>query len=208
MFSSFHFWDKTSMLTVLGESKFCRFFSSLCHYSVAFVKQLYCQKGTIFNWKTFKCWKKLDPYGFVPDWFRLSVNFLGGVASSFVCFFSLDESELLSVLRFSEFGLICNQLLDVGADTLSVYINGSLKDLGSANVRAGTVVFFENVNLDLGVRISGLLSSTLAELQTIALALECVPSFSSVCLFTDSQAVLDACKSELSLVHPDFQNWC
>ncbi|KAG9293452.1 hypothetical protein G9A89_009176 [Geosiphon pyriformis] len=59
-----------------------------------------------------------------------------------------------------------------------------------------------------GVKVSGLVSSTLAELQAIALTLEYVPSFRTVDLFSDSQAVLDVYKSKFFLICPDFKNWC
>ncbi|KAG9301418.1 hypothetical protein G9A89_018090 [Geosiphon pyriformis] len=62
--------------------------------------------------------------------------------------------------------------------------------------------------MSLGVGVSGLMLSTMAELQAIALTLECVPVFSNVHLFLDSQSALDACKSELGLVVPDFRNRC
>ncbi|KAG9307309.1 hypothetical protein G9A89_017137 [Geosiphon pyriformis] len=44
------------------------------------------------------------------------------------------------------------------------------------------------------------MSSTLVELQAIALALECMPAVCSVNLFSNSQAALDACRSELNLI--------
>ncbi|KAG9295756.1 hypothetical protein G9A89_008984 [Geosiphon pyriformis] len=84
-------------------------------------------------------WKKLNPRGLVPDWFRLFVDFLGGLAFPSAYFSSLDDSGISS---------------------------------------------------------------------TIALALECVPSFNLVHFFMDSQAALDACILKLSLVHSDFWNWC
>ncbi|KAG9295438.1 hypothetical protein G9A89_013467 [Geosiphon pyriformis] len=64
---------------------------------------------------------------------------------------------------------------------------------------AGAGVFFSDIDLGLGVEVSGLLFFTLAEMQAIALALECVLRSSFVCLFSDSQAALDVCKSELGL---------
>ncbi|KAG9294016.1 hypothetical protein G9A89_019354 [Geosiphon pyriformis] len=73
---------------------------------------------------------------------------------------------------------------------------------------AGAGVFFSNIDLGLGIGVSGLLFSTLVEMQAIALVLECVPHSSSVCLFSDSQAALDACKLELDLVCLDFCNHC
>ncbi|KAG9300153.1 hypothetical protein G9A89_010563 [Geosiphon pyriformis] len=45
-------------------------------------------------------------------------------------------------------------------------------------------------------------------LSAIALAFECVPSLSSVYLFSNSQAALDMCEAELLLLAPDFQNKC
>ncbi|KAG9286845.1 hypothetical protein G9A89_012395 [Geosiphon pyriformis] len=48
----------------------------------------------------------------------------------------------------------------------------------------------------------------MAELQTIALALECVLISNSVHLFSDSQSTLNACKLELGLVCPNFCNKC
>ncbi|KAG9294052.1 hypothetical protein G9A89_004920 [Geosiphon pyriformis] len=62
--------------------------------------------------------------------------------------------------------------------------------------------------MGLGVKVSDLLSSTLAELQAIALALKCVPTVSKVSLFSNSQAALNTCRSELGFAHPDFQNNC
>ncbi|KAG9302917.1 hypothetical protein G9A89_022334 [Geosiphon pyriformis] len=94
------------------------------------------------------------------------------------------------------------------ADSLFVYTDGFLKKLESVDVRAGITVYFENINLGLKVRVSGLMFFTLAELQAVALALKCVLSLSSISLFTNSQTVLDVCKLELSLVYLNFQNWC
>ncbi|KAG9288345.1 hypothetical protein G9A89_021376 [Geosiphon pyriformis] len=106
------------------------------------------------------------------------------------------------------FDVICNDLLNVGAACLSVYTNGSLSNLGTVDMLAGAAVFFENIDLGLGVRVSGLVSFTLAELQAIALALECVLSSHSVDLFSDSQVAIDAYRSESLLAGPDFKNCC
>ncbi|KAG9287064.1 hypothetical protein G9A89_023029 [Geosiphon pyriformis] len=72
----------------------------------------------------------------------------------------------------------------------------------------GCRAFFENVNLGLGISIQGLVSSTLAELQAIELALKCVLVARSVCLFSNSQTALDACMLEIDLVYSDFHNQC
>ncbi|KAG9298400.1 hypothetical protein G9A89_000399 [Geosiphon pyriformis] len=132
--------------------------------------------------------------------FKLSVDFLNSVASFSACFSSVNTAEPLDILESSEFELIYDQLLGLKTDCFS--------GLESIDMRAGAAVFFENISLGLRIRISGLMFSTLAELQAIALAVECVSPNSLVSVFMDSQAVLDVCKSELGLVYPDFQNCC
>ncbi|KAG9306680.1 hypothetical protein G9A89_004227 [Geosiphon pyriformis] len=161
-------------------------------YGVAFVEQLCGREGGVFEWVTFKRWKRLDPRGPISDWFVLSIKFLGNMVVSSMRNLLMGGADVFNVLNFIEF----------------VYTDSSLSGLESVNMRSGVVVFFDNINMDMGVKISGLMSSTLAELQMIALALECVPVFSSVSLFLDSQVVLDACRSELSVSHPDFYNRC
>ncbi|KAG9302945.1 hypothetical protein G9A89_022362 [Geosiphon pyriformis] len=73
-------------------------------------------------------------------------------------------------------------------------------------MKAGAVAFFEDIDLGLNVEVSGLVSSTMAELQAIALALECVSPSCLVDLFSNNQTALDACKSESLLTCPDFKN--
>ncbi|KAG9294761.1 hypothetical protein G9A89_008240 [Geosiphon pyriformis] len=85
-----------------------------------------------------------------------------------------------------------NQLSGLGAFDFSVYMDGSLCDLEGVNMKAGTAVFFKDINLGLEVEVFDMVSSILVELQANVLALECVPNSSSVHLFSDSQAVLDA----------------
>ncbi|KAG9284091.1 hypothetical protein G9A89_022865 [Geosiphon pyriformis] len=98
----------------------------------------------------------------------------------------------LSVCNSSGFMLVCARFFQVSSDSLFVFTNGFLNDLDLSSCQAGAAVFFENIDLGLSVGVCGLVSSTLAELQTIALALECVPASHSVCLFLDSQMALDA----------------
>ncbi|KAG9303673.1 hypothetical protein G9A89_018570 [Geosiphon pyriformis] len=99
-------------------------------------------------------------------------------------------------------------LSQIDINSLSVYTDNFLKYLGTADCRAGAAVFFENIDLGLGISVQGLVSFTLAKLQTIALALECMLAACFVNLFSDSQVVLDACRSELSLMCSDFCNQC
>ncbi|KAG9307576.1 hypothetical protein G9A89_023141 [Geosiphon pyriformis] len=142
------------------------------------------------------------------DWtrFRLFIDFLDSIASSPAHFLPVVGIEHLDILESSKFKLICNWLLSLKTDSISVYMDESLKGLVSIDIRAGAVVFFEDISLGLGVRVSDLMFSTLAKLQTITLAFECVLSNSLVGVYSDSQAALNACKSELGIVYPDFRN--
>ncbi|KAG9307731.1 hypothetical protein G9A89_023296 [Geosiphon pyriformis] len=173
-----------------------------CHYDA----MLFCHNGSIFDWHIFKWWKKLDPHGLIPCWFDLAVDFFR--CSALFSSFShvVDNLGLLNILKSSQFDTVHNNLLGVEANSLSVYTDGSVAGLGTTGMKAGAAAFFENVGIGLGIEVSGLVSSTLVELQVIALALKCVSPFSSVDLFSNSQAALDACKSELVLVHPEFRN--
>ncbi|KAG9288561.1 hypothetical protein G9A89_003436 [Geosiphon pyriformis] len=135
-------------------------------------------------------WKRLDLRGPVPAWFAVAVRhfYVAGffnVGSSF-----LVATSVKDILDSYEFRLVCNQLSGLSASNFFVYTDNSFCGLGSMNIKAGATAFFENINL------------------AIALALKCVLSSSSVHLFSNSQAALDACKSELLLLAPDFRNKC
>ncbi|KAG9305251.1 hypothetical protein G9A89_001513 [Geosiphon pyriformis] len=80
----------------------------------------------------------------------------------------------------------------------------SLKRFGSVDVIGGAVAFFSEIELDIKVRVMGFLSSIMAELQAVVLALECVSFSCLVKMCLDSQAALDACVSELRSGGPDF----
>ncbi|KAG9301883.1 hypothetical protein G9A89_004563 [Geosiphon pyriformis] len=182
--------------------------SSLRCYGIAFVEQFCGRDGDVFSWETFKHWKKLDPYGPIPFWFDLSVHFLGGIvplsSSS-----SLVDNYVVSNIHLShDFGVVCDTLLTVDAAHFSVYMDGSLSSLSTFDIKVGAAIFFEDINLGLGVGVFGLVSSTMTELQAIALALECVSSSCLIDLFSNSQATLDAYGSESSLIHLDFRNCC
>ncbi|KAG9288444.1 hypothetical protein G9A89_015650 [Geosiphon pyriformis] len=183
--SSFWFRDGVSISAVLSKSLFFKYLPSLQHYGIAF--------------------KKLDPCGPVPKWFKRSVVFLNGASS-----FSLASGGVgpMDICGSDDFVSVCDYLFRVSTDSLSVYTDGSVKNLGMAGCRAGAAAFFEDINLGLGVCVQGLMSFILVELQAVVLALKCMPVDCSVCLFSDSQAALDACKSEVNLMYLDFRNWC
>ncbi|KAG9297528.1 hypothetical protein G9A89_001468 [Geosiphon pyriformis] len=182
----------TPMSLVLGESCFFKCVSLLRHYGIAFVEQLCDRNGNVFNWRTFKRWKRLDSRGPVPFWFGLSVRFLSGVVPLSSSFSLVDGHAISDICLSHDFGVVRNTLPTINAARLSVYMDGSLSGLGTVDMRAGAAVFFKDINLDLGVEVSGLVSSTLTELQAITLALKCVSFYHSIDLFSDSQAALDA----------------
>ncbi|KAG9286729.1 hypothetical protein G9A89_012279 [Geosiphon pyriformis] len=195
----FQFCSRVLMSVVLGELRFFRFLLFLWRHGIAFVDQLCDHHGAIFDWYTFKCWKRLDLCSPVPEWFKLFVVFLSDLDFSSTCSLVLGDVGFLNILKSSDFKSVCIHLLKAGTSNLSMYTDGSLCNLGTASCRAGTAVFFENINLGLDIGVLDLMSSTLVELQAIALALECVLMSSSVHLFLDSQSTLDACRSELDL---------
>ncbi|KAG9292121.1 hypothetical protein G9A89_005265 [Geosiphon pyriformis] len=152
--------------------------------------------GSVFSWRIFKKWKRLDSHGPVPEWFNLSVAFLVAL-----CSFLLASAGVgpLDICDSNDFVSICDRFSQVGTDSLFVYMDGSLKNLDTIGCRAEAVAFFEDINLGLGVGVHGLLLSTLMGLQTIALALECVSAAHS--------AALDVCKSESNLIeHQHIRN--
>ncbi|KAG9304661.1 hypothetical protein G9A89_021441 [Geosiphon pyriformis] len=177
----------TPMVSVLGKSKFVRCLPSLWRYGIAFVNQLWDCKGANFTWATFKRWKKLDPHGPVSVWFDLSIAFFSIMAPISVMSSPVGKTAPQNILNLIEFDTICGHLLEVSSDSISVFTDSSLAGLGTVGMWAGAAVFFEGVDLGLGVVVSGLVSSTMVELQTIALALECVLSSSSVHLFSDKR---------------------
>ncbi|KAG9288253.1 hypothetical protein G9A89_021284 [Geosiphon pyriformis] len=94
---AFHFRDGTPMSMVLGEPYFLKCVLSLKHYGIAFVEQLRDQNGGIFDWKTFKRWKRLDSRGLVLFWFDLSVHFLGGDVLLSGCFLLMDSGTVSDI---------------------------------------------------------------------------------------------------------------
>ncbi|KAG9295818.1 hypothetical protein G9A89_009047 [Geosiphon pyriformis] len=169
--SFFWFRGGISMFAVLDKSKFLKFLFSLCQYGIVF--------------------KRLNSYGSVPKWFKISAMFLDSEASSA---YSLVSSEVcpLNILNSGNFASVCNCFSQIGSDSLFVYMDKFLKNLGTVDYKAGIAAFFEDINLGLRVSILDMMLSIMAELQAIVLALKCVLLSSSVYLFSDSQSALDA----------------
>ncbi|KAG9295347.1 hypothetical protein G9A89_013376 [Geosiphon pyriformis] len=98
-------------------------------------------------------WRRLNLHGLVPKWFKLSVAFLNGKNLFFTCSSVLDSVGSLNILESHDFVSVCDCLSQVD-DSLLVYMDGSLSNLSSVGCRTGTAVFFENIDLDLGVGVS------------------------------------------------------
>ncbi|KAG9290018.1 hypothetical protein G9A89_010324 [Geosiphon pyriformis] len=206
--SAFHNSGKFPMSGILGYLLYYDFVISLKHFGIAFSDRLLNKKGRVMNWKTFRQWKKLDLRGSVPYWFTLAAGFIG--EHVFLRAGSTDASNLqvLSVLKFEAFFDVHSSLLEIWSDCIEVYTNRSLKSTGFVEMTSSAAAYFLAANMSVEIRVHGLLSSTLAELQAIALVLECVLSSCAVVLYLDSQSVINACVSEILFAIPDFCNCC
>ncbi|KAG9292697.1 hypothetical protein G9A89_008285 [Geosiphon pyriformis] len=96
----------------------------------------------------------------------------------------------LDLLQFSiklhEFSDLHSSLHELWSGPFEIFTDGSLKDFGSSGVTGGIAAYFSAIDHSIGIRICGLMSFTLAELQAVALALECVPSSNAVKVHLDS----------------------
>ncbi|KAG9299181.1 hypothetical protein G9A89_013829 [Geosiphon pyriformis] len=188
----FHGFGNFSMSGILGQSLYYKSVFLLKCFGVAFGDRILNKKKKVIDWKTFQHWKQLNPRGPVSYWFFLTSDFMNDYISLGVRAATATEKNVLSVLDSDRFS--------------KMYIDRSLRCTGSVGVVDGTAVYFLTANMSIGVKVAGLLSSTLAELQAVVLALECVLSSYSVVLYSDSQSAIDACISEASLTIPDFYN--
>ncbi|KAG9299259.1 hypothetical protein G9A89_013907 [Geosiphon pyriformis] len=143
--------------------------------------------------------KHLDPQGSVPLWFT---------GFFFSCSSVAVQSGGLNVLESDVFSSMQNGLYEIWSGCFETYMDGSLKGTGTADVLSGVAAYFPALGLGVGVKVCGLLFSIMAELQAVALALKCVLSSSSVVLYFNSQAAINACVSKMLLEVPDFCNHC
>ncbi|KAG9303861.1 hypothetical protein G9A89_005771 [Geosiphon pyriformis] len=115
-----------------------------------------------------------------------------------------SESKLAAIVL--EFANVQNNLYEVWSDLFEVYTDGLLKNAGSAGIVGSVAVYFLALDMCIGVKICGLVSFTMTELQAVALFLKCVLSFCFVVLHFDSQVAIDACMPEVLFAVPDFCN--
>ncbi|KAG9290138.1 hypothetical protein G9A89_010444 [Geosiphon pyriformis] len=95
---------------------------------------------------------------------------------------------------FCDIGFISEYLLASKHGSIDVYTDGFVRDLESIGVCNSAAAYFLKANMNIGVKVLGLLFFILVELQAITLTLKCVLVSSTVILFTNSQALLDICK--------------
>ncbi|KAG9284147.1 hypothetical protein G9A89_022921 [Geosiphon pyriformis] len=151
--------------------------------SVGILGHLFAYRSYDFKSRFVRCLLSLRCYGVA---FVDQLQNRSGTAftwTTFKCWKWLDSYLI-------DFATICDCLLGVNTDSILVYTDDSLAGLGTVGMQAGAAIFFDGVDLGLGVEVSGLVSS-----------LECVSPFSSVHLFSDNQAALNACKSKLVKGH-------
>ncbi|KAG9291557.1 hypothetical protein G9A89_021976 [Geosiphon pyriformis] len=149
--------------------------------------------------------KKLDSKGPILVWFVFLSEFVGndGLGGSLALAFCPICNDMSC-----DVGFVSKCILASGCSPIEVYTDSSVRDLGIIGVCSGVAAYFFTTNISVGVRVHGLLSSTLVKLQVIALALECVPASSAVTLFMNSQVSLDMCKFGVSVPGPDFHRKC
>ncbi|KAG9302054.1 hypothetical protein G9A89_021098 [Geosiphon pyriformis] len=144
----------------------------------------------------------------VPYRFFLTSDFMNNSVFLGVKAATTTKEDVLSVLDSNKFSEVHNSLLEVWSDCIEIYTDRSLRYVGSVEVAGGAAAYFLAANTGIRVKITGLLSSTLTKLQTMVLALKCVPFSCSIVLYLNSQSVIDACISEAFLITPDFHNQC
>ncbi|KAG9285686.1 hypothetical protein G9A89_002253 [Geosiphon pyriformis] len=141
-------------------------------------------------------------------WFLVVSKFMlvqGFSASSSAGFAQFVD---IKILNSDVFSLVKDGLHNIWSSCFEMYTNESLRYVSMIDVACGATAYFLVLDKSIGVVVGGLLSSTLTELQTVALALEYILFSCQVILHIDSQAAIDACLSELSCAMPDFCNWC
>ncbi|KAG9289140.1 hypothetical protein G9A89_022449 [Geosiphon pyriformis] len=189
---AFHFPGHFPMSLVLGDLLYFNVIHSLKIAGVAYGDQLLDKNSSIVSWHTFRRWKKLGSRGPMPLWFLKASAYLSN------CLHASPPTSLASVcasvLNLMSFVNICEEIHGLWADEI--------------DVACGAAVYFPGLNKGLGVEVHGVLSLTLAELQAVVLALECISASVSVALYMDSQVAIDACVAELGLLQPDCRNSC
>ncbi|KAG9289758.1 hypothetical protein G9A89_014493 [Geosiphon pyriformis] len=184
------------ILNILGMNVYMNVVKSLRRYGFVFANQILNCYDECFIWETFHKWKRLDSRGLIPVWFMSLSNFVrnSGLSGNMALASHYTCADLSCNV-----GFVSEHILISGCSSIKVYMNGSVRGMGTIGVCGGAAAYFPVVDVSIGVRVHGLLSLTLVELQAIVLALECVSASSAVTLFMDSQMLLDMCKFDVNM---------
>ncbi|KAG9304898.1 hypothetical protein G9A89_010760, partial [Geosiphon pyriformis] len=169
---------------------------SLKHFGIAFGNRLLDKKGR----------KKLDPRGLILYWFTLAAKFINKHVSLKAESTNALNLPVLSVLDSEAFSDVHSSLMEIWFNCIEIYTNELLKSAGSAKMASGAAAYFPATNMGVGIRVHGLLFSILAELQAIALVLECILFSCAIVLYSDSQFIINTYVSEIAFAMPDFHN--
>ncbi|KAG9286896.1 hypothetical protein G9A89_012446 [Geosiphon pyriformis] len=136
-------------------------------------------------------------------------NFLAGMGLSLINLNShlgfcmmvvLCHPIWLGPINFLKFSDLHSSLHKLWSGPFEIFTDDLLKDFGSSCVANGAAVYFLTIDCSIGIRVCDLMFSILAELQAVALALECVSSSNAMVVHLDSQAAIDAYVSELCYI--------
>ncbi|KAG9294133.1 hypothetical protein G9A89_021492 [Geosiphon pyriformis] len=179
------------ILNMLGLDVYMSVVKFFKRYGFVFVNQILNQERACFTWDTFCKWKRLDPRSPISAWFMF--------LSDFVRNSGLDGSMAL-VSHYTcanmscEVSFIFECIFASDSGPIEIYTNSSVKGMGTIGICGSAAAYFPAADVSIWMKVHGLLSLTLVELQAITLALECVLAYSAVTLYMDSQASLDICK--------------
>ncbi|KAG9291838.1 hypothetical protein G9A89_012123 [Geosiphon pyriformis] len=142
-----------------------------------------------------------------------AISWMSQQPLSFPVILSIDPTNcflagVIDIGSLYDFGFTNEHLAQSEFGIINIYTDGSVKNLGSVGACGSAAAYFLCANLDVGVRVYGLLSLTLVELQAIAFTLNCISALSSVVLHTDSQASLNICASLDCSINPNFHKKC
>ncbi|KAG9304069.1 hypothetical protein G9A89_005979 [Geosiphon pyriformis] len=194
------------VLMILGSSFYFGMIPFLKCFGVVFDNRLLDKDGSVLSWRTFYHWKRLSSRSPVPLWYSKVFVYMDG--HHFIPSGLFTVSGGSNFFDSERYLVVWKHLHESWFDAFAVYTDGSLFHLGTAEVVGGAAAYFPDAGVGIGIEISGLLSSTMAELYAVVLVLQCVPSSCSVVINTNSQTTIDACASELGLIAPDFRNKC
>ncbi|KAG9294668.1 hypothetical protein G9A89_008147 [Geosiphon pyriformis] len=190
--NAFRSLDHFPLSSILGSSKYFNSVRSLKHFGVAFERPCARLEDLLLL-------EEIELMGF----HAMLVLGRGFSASSSAGF---AQSVDINILNSDVFSLVKDGLHDIWSSCFEVYTDGSLRNAGLVNVACGAAAYFLVLDKNVGVVVGGLLSSILAELQAVVLALECVSFSCQVILHIYSQAAIDVYLLELSCAMPDFRN--